>query len=579
MSSLGAIHRLLSRLKEGSLFSIKAKRLDSGRVTVKTPNKRVSILIIPCNCFGPNGGDTFGRSSLAEDAILHCHKLSSMRALITFCFAAHHAHHVDCLCEMLHDEQEKVVAYRFFFIDRAGAPPAAQDGDDDEEMDVSEDEDDDDEASEAGAIAAAGVGAGAQKKQHTFSETLAAVLERRPFSKRMQQDYRLLAEDNVLFTEKPFLDFAAGYTQNTDIVNLSIKSLTWKKGMALHQIFTWDAATKEMSRHCSIAADLLLENNYVRRPMMTEGSEETHGAEITALMFDNPDTVLKMDATTLLAPHVFCNLRRPDVDIAYSMRMRNPALSEDADLLEQIRQSAAFGVEDDNDGDVVRRRPAYVIIRNTLAESFADARMFTGPEKWEKLQGVWREAAAHWTKMTLNSESGSCPGLSMSMRSWLSFIKTDFVEHNYKPPNIPFSVDTGCISNFVLWMFANMETYLLMLKQHSNFFKLYCMMLGCTLPRENGRVLPFVCMLGPAMSSKSFLLDCLRLVFLRNTTTMVTSSTNKARTTGYELSFETVELYDEGTAGFLQTAAANSDPGIQQRQELLKQILTLNDVR
>ena len=92
----------------------------------------------------------------------------------------------------------------------------------------------------------------------------------------------------------------------------------------------------------------------------------------------------------------------------------------------------------------------------------------------------------------------------MSMRSWLSFIKTDFVEHNYKPPNIPFSVDTGCISNFVLWMFANMETYLLMLKQHSNFFKLYCMMLGCTLPRENGRVLPFVCMLGPAMSSKVF---------------------------------------------------------------------------
>ena len=160
--------------------------------------------------------------------------------------------------------------------------------------------------------------------------------------------------------------------------------------MALHQIFTWDAATKEMSRHCSIAADLLLENNYVRRPMMTEGSEETHGAEITALMFDNPDTVLKMDATTLLAPHVFCNLRRPDVDIAYSMRMRNPALSEDADLLEQIRQSAAFGVEDDNDGDVVRRRPAYVIIRNTLAELCRCAHVYRSGKMGKTSGGVER---------------------------------------------------------------------------------------------------------------------------------------------------------------------------------------------
>ena len=42
---------------------------------------------------------------------------------------------------------------------------------------------------------------------------------------------------------------------------------------------------------------------------------------------------------------------------------------------------------------------------------------------------------------------------------------------------------------------------------------------------------------------------------------MVTSSTNKARTTGYELSFETVELYDEGTAGFFANRGSKLGSG------------------
>ena len=271
-------------------------------------------------------------------------------------------------------------------------------------------------------------------------------------------------------------------------------------------------------------------------------------------MFERPDVVLLLDSTTLLAPSVFSTLRRPDIDQMYSRRMRNHALDEDADLLQQIRQSASFGVADQNDTDVIRRRPAYAIMYNTLKREYDEALADGSEERWEKLVAVWKQAAMYWNVIVINSSSLSCPGLSLSMRSWLGFIRSEFNECAYRPPVIPFSVDVGIISNFVHWLFANLETYFLMLKQHSNFFKLYCMMLGCTLPRDNGRVLPFVSLLGPAMSSKSYLLDCIRHIFLEDTTTMVTSSTNKARTTGYELSFETVELYDDSTAGFLQTA-------------------------
>ena len=167
-------------------------------------------------------------------------------------------------------QSQEVVAYRFYFIDRLGASAAAAgDDDDDDDMEVSEDEDD--EGSEEGAIAAAGVGA--QKKQFSFCEAMMATVTRKPLSKQMAMDLRYLVEENALLDALSFQQFAASYCQNTDVLTLPITSLKWKKnGMALHQIFSWEASENEVKRHCNLPAESLDEDKYVRRPPPTAGS-------------------------------------------------------------------------------------------------------------------------------------------------------------------------------------------------------------------------------------------------------------------------------------------------------------------
>ena len=209
---------------------------------------------------------------------------------------------------------------------------------------------------------------------------------------------------------------------------------------------------------------------------------------------------------------------------------------------------ASTASSDGDDSDTVTRRAIYDIVKDAMRTEITHAYEGDDEDKWSRLQEMWLRAAGHWNTIVINSQSDSCPGVSYSIRSWLQFVREKFTPQTYRQPRVPFTTKAGILSNFVNYVFANLEEYLLLLKQHSNFFKLWIMMLGCTLPRENGRVLPFCVLCGQAMSSKSFLLDSLRNVMLPETTVMVSSSTNKAGTTGYMLNMESVLLYDEGVS-------------------------------
>ena len=82
----------------------------------------------------------------------HSHRLVRLLGPNTMCCAAHYAHKTDTLCEIIQSREGTVVAYRFYFIDRAGFTLAdADQDDDDDEMEVS-----DDEGLNGGAIAFSG---------------------------------------------------------------------------------------------------------------------------------------------------------------------------------------------------------------------------------------------------------------------------------------------------------------------------------------------------------------------------------------------------------------------------------------
>jgi len=556
-----------------SLTSIKAKKnSDTGKITVRVPQKRVTILVIPAKCYTPYGGETFAQKSAAENAFLTTWKPMYINALSTFCFAAYFATKVDVLCEMLTaagtdaaaahwpqsnvlDEEfarsvqqdKEVIAYRFYFIDRIGAAAAAAAADDDEdEMQMSSDEDD---GSEDGAIAAAGVAS--QKKEMSFAEALLKTVQREPCNRQMAANMKYMLEEDRLLNSIDYQRFAYNYSGNLNVMQSEIKCVKYENsGLTPHQLFTWEASEVVSKKYCTLPEACFNVDKYLKRNPPTAQSEHSFEYDITHLFFEDDCTnkTVLLNTSTLLAPTVFGTLRRPDVDLKCSRQMRNPSLDFDADMMEQICQSAVFSVVQDTDIDEIVRQPAYTIMYNTLKHDYDEALASNEEERFDKLLALWKQAATHWQFFVMSSKSIACKHVSLSMRSWLGFIQTDFI-NEYDPPVIPFSVDAGIISNFVHWLFAGLESYFLMLKQHSNFFKLYCMMLGATLPRDNGRVLPFVCMLGPAMASKSYLLDCLRQIMLKDTTTMVTSSSNKARTTGYDTSFEAIELYDDATAG------------------------------
>ena len=543
ITPLCASWRLLSRLGSGSLFSLKAQKTESNSIHIKIASKCVSFFYLPADCWD---GSTFGLPSLAADAILFSHKRLYVKALLTLCAAAHFSHDVDVLCEMCSDATGRVVGYRFMFIDKLKSA-AAGGGEGAGGMESEEDEDDEeDEEDEDGAIV---VGTGNQKKI-SFCDAMLAVVTNAPLNKRMAATLRMQIQENNLLSAMTFQQFAATFSGDSDLLSLPINALKWKNnGLALHQVFTWGACERVMKRFSLLQPCFFQESEYVRRPMPSAGTEVVRQTQVVRLMFSEDATsrVLRLDACTLLLPQLFNTLRRPDVDLQVARRLRAPGVDEDVDQLNQIEMSAAAAASDGDDSDTVVRRAIYDIVKDAMHTEITHAYEDDGEkDKWSGLQEMWVRAAGHWNTIVMNAQSDSCPGVSYSIRAWLRFVREEFTPQTYRQPRVPFTTKAGILSNFVNYVFANLEEYLLLLKQHSNFFKLWVMMLGSTLPRDNGRVVPFCVLCGQAMSSKSFLLDCLRTVMLADTTVMVSSSTNKAGTTGYMLNMESILLYDEG---------------------------------
>lgn len=544
ITPLCASWRVLSKLGSGSLFSLKAQRTDSNSIHIKVASKCVSFFYLPADCWD---GPTFGLPSLATDSILFSHKRLYVKALLTLCAAAHFAHDVDVLCEMCSDATDRVVGYRFMFIDKVKTAASGGDVVDVAEEDMESSDDEEDEEDEGGAIV---VGTGNQKKI-TFCDALLAVVTNNPLNKRMAPVMRMQLQDNNLLSAMTFQQFAATFSGNSDLLSLPINALKWKSnGMALHQVFTWGACEKVMKRFSLLQPQFFQESDYVRRPLPSAGTEAVRQTQVVRLMFSEAASckVLRLDAGTLLLPQLFNTLRRPDIDLQVMHRLRTPGVDLEVDTLNQIEMSAATAAADSDDSDTVVRRAIYDILKDAMLTEITHAYDDNPDEgdKWTRLQEMWVRAAGHWNTIVMNAQSDSCPGVSYSIRAWLRFVRDEFTPQTYRQPCVPFTTKAGILSNFVNFVFANLEEYLLLLKQHSNFFKLWVMMLGSTLPRENGRVVPFCVLCGQAMSSKSFLLDCLRTVMLEDTTVMVSSSTNKAGTTGYMLNMESCLFYDEG---------------------------------